>query len=118
MKGFGLMPHFVKIEELRLIKKDKRGAIYDCDKVILIERKKGSVSADHVHEQGEVLFLIAGKVRLTVGDETAVAEAPCRIEIAGGIYHKIVALSKVKLLEYRFLRKKSGKSFAKVSGGF
>jgi len=109
MKGFGLMPHFVKIEELRLIKKDKRGAIYDCDKVILIERKKGSVSADHVHRQHEALFLIAGKARLTVGDEATVAEAPCRIEIAGGVYHKIVALSKVKLLEYRFLRKKTGK---------
>ena len=99
----------MKIEGLKLIKKDKRGAVYDCDKVILIERKKGSVSADHVHEQGEVLFLIEGKARLTVGDETAVAEAPCRIEIAGGVYHKIVALSKVKLLEYRFLRKKKGK---------
>ena len=99
----------MKIEGLKLIKKDKRGAVYDCDKVILIERKKGSVSADHVHEQGEVLFLIEGKARLTVGDETAVAEAPCRIEIAAGVYHKIVALSKVKLLEYRFLRKKKGK---------
>lgn len=99
----------MKVEDLKIIKKDSRGAIYDCDKVILIERKKGSVSAGHAHGQGEVLFLITGKARLTVGDETAVVEAPCRIEIEGGIYHKIVALSGTKLLEYRFLRKKKGK---------
>lgn len=80
---------------------DGRGIIYDCDKVKLIVRGKGTTSADHTHEQAEVLFLIDGEVVLTVGEKTENVKAPCRISLSPNIYHKLVALTDIKILEYR-----------------
>ena len=92
----------MKVESLKIEKEDNRGKIYNCDKVRLIERKAGSICADHEHKQGEVLFLIEGAIELTVGDKTVSLKAPKRIEIPAEIYHKLLAKTDIKLLEYRF----------------
>ena len=91
----------MRIKELSIIKSDERGIIYDCDVVKLIVRHKGSIGADHFHEQEEILYLIEGEIEMTVGEEVKNIKAPVKIEITAGLYHKVVALSEIKLLEIR-----------------
>jgi len=89
------------IKQLKTIKSDQRGIMYNCDKLNYIERKKDTISADHSHEDQEILYLVKGKIQLTIGNETRVIETPARIEIAPDTYHKIRALSDIILLEDR-----------------
>ena len=88
------------IKELKIAKSDGKGIIYDCDKVKLVVRKKGSINADHVHPEGENMFFIEGEVELTVGGETRRLKSPFQVEISPNIYHKIIALTDIKLLYY------------------
>ena len=71
----------MKIEEIRITKKDERGIIYNCDKVGFIIRKKGAISADHTHQEAESLYLVNGEVEITVENETALMKAPSKILI-------------------------------------
>ena len=87
------------VEEISIIKSDECGTIYDCGKVNLIVRKKGSVSADHSHEDLERLYLIEGKIELTIDKNIEEVIAPAKIEIPSNAYHKILALTDVKLIE-------------------
>ena len=91
----------MNIQELRIAKSDERGIMYDCDKLRFIARKQGSISANHAHEDGEILYLVKGEIELTVGEETHTVRAPAKIEIPGSIYHKLIALSDIELLEDR-----------------
>ena len=91
----------MNLKELRIIKSDKRGIMYDCDKLNLISRKKGTINADHTHKDSEILYLIQGEVELTIGDESKVIKAPLKIEIPSDTYHRLIALSDVLLLEDR-----------------
>lgn len=93
----------MNIKEIPIIRKDERGAMYNCDKLNLIQRKKGTISADHTHEDKEILYLIKGEIELTIGDETKIVKAPSKIEIEPNQYHKLVALSEIFLLEDRKL---------------
>lgn len=91
----------MRLKELRVIKSDERGIMYDCDKLNFIARKKGSVSANHSHEDPEVLYLVKGEVELTLGNETRKVAAPVKIDIPGGTFHRLVALSDIEILEDR-----------------
>ena len=91
----------MKITELRTIKSDERGIIYDCDKLNTIKRKKGTINANHTHEDPEILYLVEGKVELTIGKETKVVSSPVKIEIESLQYHKLMALTDIILLEDR-----------------
>ena len=91
----------MNIKEIPITKKDERGIIYNCNQLNFIQRKKGSINADHTHEDKEVLYLIKGEAELTVGKETKVVKAPLKIEIEPNQYHKLVALSEIFLLEDR-----------------
>ncbi len=91
----------MNIEKLRIIKSDERGIMYDCDKLNFISRKKGTINADHSHNDYEILYLVKGEAELTIGDETKTVEAPVKIEIPENTYHKLVALSDIEILEDR-----------------
>ena len=91
----------MNLKELRIIKSDKRGIMYDCDKLNFINRTKGTINANHTHKDSEILYLVKGEVELTIGDESKVVKAPLKIEIPPNIYHKLVALSDIFLLEDR-----------------
>lgn len=88
----------MKLEDIRIIKKDDRGVLYDCGKSSFISRKKGSISADHTHEDPEIIYLVKGKVELTIEDETKVVEAPVRFEIPENIYHRLIALTDIEIV--------------------
>jgi len=85
-------------EEIKIIKSDERGVIYECGKSSFIARKKGSVSADHKHEDSETIYLVNGEIELTIGEETQIVKAPIKFSYAGNIYHKLVALTDIELV--------------------
>lgn len=92
----------MNLEEIKIVKSDDRGVIYDCGGAYFISRKKGSISADHTHEQAEKLFLVKGEIELTIGSETQIVKAPASFDIGSNVYHKLVALTDIELVEYRF----------------
>ena len=92
----------MKIEGIKIIKSDDRGTIYACGEANFISRIKGSISANHTHEQAEKLYLVRGEIELTIGDETQVVASPASFEVGSNIYHKLVALTDIELVEYRY----------------
>ncbi|MFA5954547.1 MAG: cupin domain-containing protein [Patescibacteria group bacterium] len=86
------------VQEIKIFKSDERGIIYDCDKVKFIARKKGSISADHVHDGLEVHYLFKGEIELTVGSETKIVKAPAKITIQPNEYHRILALTDIEII--------------------
>lgn len=90
----------MNIQKLSIIKSDERGVIYDCERMNFLFRKKGTISSDHSHPEGEDIFLVEGEIELTVGDETERVKAPVKIELPPSVYHKIIALTDIKILYY------------------
>jgi len=88
----------MKLEEIKIIKSDERGIIYDCGNSGFISRKKGAISADHTHEDPETIYLVKGEVELTLGDETQVVKAPVKFSAPSNVYHKLVALTDIELV--------------------
>jgi quercetin dioxygenase-like cupin family protein len=88
----------MKLEQIKIIKSDNRGIIYDCGKSNFISRQKGTVSANHQHDDHEIIYLVAGEIELTIGDEIKIVKAPMKFEIASNTYHKLVALTDINLV--------------------
>ena len=63
-----------------------------------IFRKKGTISANHIHEEAETLYLVQGEVELTIENETELMKAPAKVRIEEGIYHKLVALTDIVIV--------------------
>lgn len=85
----------MELHEIKIIKSDERGIIYDCGKSSFMTRKKGTIGADHTHEDPEIIYLVKGEIELTIGDETQVVKAPIMFKIDSNIYHKVVALTDI-----------------------
>ena len=83
------------LHEIKIIKSDERGVIYDCGKSSFITRKKGTIGADHTHEDPEIIYLVKGEIELTIGDETQIVKAPIMFKIGSNVYHKVVALTDI-----------------------
>ena len=96
----------MNLPKIPIVKEDERGIIYDCGKVGYIFRKQRTISANHTHEDAETLYLVEGKVELTIGDETQEVEAPIKIEIPSNVYHKLLALTDIRMVEERDYFKK------------
>ncbi len=88
----------MKIDKIKITKKDDRGIIYDCDKVGYIFRNKGTISANHIHEEAETLYLVQGEIELTIENETETAKAPIKVHIEKNIYHKLIALTDIVII--------------------
>ena len=85
----------MELHEIKIIKSDERGIIYDCGNSSFITRKKGTIGADHTHEDPEIIYLVKGEIELTIGDETQVVKAPIMFKIDPNVYHKVVALTDI-----------------------
>lgn len=88
----------MKLTKISIIKSDERGVIYDCGKSRFIFRKEGTVSANHKHEDPEVVYLVKGEVELTIDNETQIVKAPIMFKMDSNIYHKLVALTDIDLV--------------------
>jgi quercetin dioxygenase-like cupin family protein len=88
----------MQTEDIPIFRKDERGIIYRCGSVNYIVRKKGTISAGHTHEEPETIYLIEGEAELTIGKETKNVEAPVKFYVPSNEYHKLVALTDIKLI--------------------
>ncbi|MBI2572905.1 hypothetical protein HYV86_03545 [Candidatus Woesearchaeota archaeon] len=92
----------MEISSLPILKQDERGTIYDLGgKAKYIVRKQGSISGDHMHNVEEILFLLNGKVELTLGNVISIVEAPVKISIPAHTHHKLLAITSIELVEFR-----------------
>jgi len=87
----------MEVKEMRIMKSDERGLIYSCDDVEWVIRKKNTISANHSHPEKEILFLLEGEIELTVGEQVRKLKAPVKVDIPSDTYHKILALTDIKL---------------------
>jgi len=88
----------MQIDDIPVLKYDDRGTIYRCEPINYIVRYKGTVSADHTHSEKETLYLVDGRAELTVGTESKNIEAPAKVFIPSNKYHKLVALTDIRLI--------------------
>lgn len=88
----------MELNKIKIIKSDTRGVIYDCGKSGFISRKKGTVSADHKHNDLETIYLVKGRVELTIDKEVQIVKAPVMFRIDSNVYHKLVALTDIELV--------------------
>ncbi len=85
----------MELHKIKVIKSDERGIIYDCGKSSFITRKKGTIGANHTHKDREIIYLVKGKIELTISDETQVVKAPIMFKVGPNVYHKVVALTDI-----------------------
>ena len=88
----------MKIDNLPVFKKDERGIIYDRGEFKFLSRKKGSISADHLHDEDKI---IDGNIELTINNENKIVKTLVKIEIPKNTHHKIKALTNIKLIYER-----------------
>ncbi len=91
----------MNIEKILPVKEDDRGARYDLGIIKLVIRKAGTISADHKHPEGEVDYFISDRVRLTIGEESQIINAPAKVNVPPNVYHKIEAITDFILLYER-----------------
>ena len=92
----------MELNKIKIIKSDERGIIYDCGNSSFITRKKGTIGANHTHEDPEIIYLVKGEIELTIGDETKIVKAPIMFKINSNVYHKVVALTDIDFVIDRF----------------
>ena len=88
----------MKLEKINIIKSDDRGIIYDCGKSSFITRKKGTTSANHTHEDNEIIYFVKGEAELTIDDEIQKIKAPIMFEIPPNVYHKLIAITDIAIV--------------------
>ncbi len=106
----------VRVIPLKIAAEDGRGSnvavsIRSTTDLLLITRKKGTVSGEHFHEgkspekDPETHILISGEIELyckslkTGEIFREVILAPCLIEIPTNVWHKVTALTDITFLE-------------------
>jgi mannose-6-phosphate isomerase-like protein (cupin superfamily) len=89
----------MKNQPLKPIKQNESRATYECGPVFYIEAKAGGTLADHTHDEAETLWIVSGNGKIQVGEETTQFEAPCILEIPGGVYHKFLPVTDVNFIE-------------------
>jgi oxalate decarboxylase/phosphoglucose isomerase-like protein (cupin superfamily) len=107
----------VNLEQVLILKKDKRGTIYnfstrESSYFIVLYREKGSVSGNHYHKGTikskvpEIFYLASGEIELLVRDiktgkeERHIVQEKTKIEIPPYIYHEVKALTDIILLDF------------------
>lgn len=106
----------VRIINLDLVKNDKRGSIFqfqnrDSSQLILVKRKKGTVSAAHYHtgknkmKNPETVVFLDGKFEIILKNVKTLEKfkktynTPIMFKINPFIYHEIKAITDIILLD-------------------
>jgi len=106
----------VKIINLDLVKSDDRGSIFqfqnrDSSKLLLVKRKKGTVSGGHYHtgknkmKDPETVIVLDGRFEISLKDLKTLKElrktydTPKMFKIDPYIFHEIRALTDIVLLD-------------------
>jgi len=67
--------------------------------IAYVNIKSGSFLPEHSHLQDQITHVLEGKLELTVGGETQVAEAGQIVVIPSNIKHSAIALSACKVID-------------------
>jgi mannose-6-phosphate isomerase-like protein (cupin superfamily) len=93
----------MRIEKLKPVEQTDAYKIINCSQASYITVKAGETYADHEHEEGETLDIMAGKGSVTVDGKTLIFEAPCVINIPGDAHHKVDAETDLQIVEIHYL---------------
>ena len=91
----------MKKEPLEPFAKNNARTTYKCGPVYFVQAEAGGTLADHTHDEAETLWIIDGKGKIQVGDDTAEFEGPCILKVPGGVYHKFMPATNVNFVEQR-----------------
>lgn len=83
---------------MELIRRDKKGEVYQADGCKIFYRNKKSISGDNDENDAEVIYLITGSAEVTLRDKTWSVDAPEKIEFPANTYHKILALTDISFV--------------------
>ena len=89
----------MKIKKLNPIK-SAENVVFKCERMNFLIKNKGSPSKEHTHEKIEHIFLVEGKIKLKVGNEIKIIDAPVKIEIPAKTKHKLIPITNCKMLYY------------------
>jgi len=80
----------------------KRTVMAFCDELMCVkfEFEEGAVGALHSHPHTQVCYVISGRYRFTMGDETKEISQGDSLYIKSGIEHGCVCLSKGTVIDY------------------
>jgi len=83
---------------LKFIKEKNGFKSYQADNFKIYYGEKGSVAGDNNINPAETIYLIDGRMEVTVKDKTEIKTAPTEIKIPAKTYHKLKALTKVSFM--------------------
>lgn len=61
----------------------------------------------HMHSREELIILVAGELKATVGDESSTCAAPCTIVLPANIKHKLENTGTIPTMHYAIMPSKS-----------
>lgn len=79
----------------------KRKVLSHSDNLMICEitLAKGSIIPAHAHPHEQITYIISGKCRYTVGEETREVGAGDSVLIPGNVSHSIVILEDMKVID-------------------
>lgn len=81
---------------------DKEWDVYDLGSgFYYLVAPAGAVLADHVHEDAETIWVISGRGKFQVADETFELKPMTEISVGANVYHKLTVLEDMKFIEQR-----------------
>ena len=90
-----------EIQAVPMVEGVRRKVLSYSDNLMVCEitLEKGSVIAAHAHPHEQITYVISGKCRYTVGEETKEVGAGDSVLIPGNVSHSIVILEDMKVID-------------------
>jgi len=88
-------------KKIEVVKQDDRGTIYNIEGIDVVVWKKGSKSSEHSHDTKEIIYVVKGKMRLTVNDEEKIINESETITVPEKIQRTVEALEDMIIIEKR-----------------
>ena len=89
------------IPSVPMVEGVKRKVLSHSEKLMVCEitLEGGSIIASHAHPHEQITYVISGKCRYTVGDETKEVSRGDSVLIPGNVPHSIVVLETMKVID-------------------
>lgn len=85
-------------QNLKLIKQNEKGKLYQADGFKVAYRSKDTDSGDNDENQEEIIYLISGSLEFALKDQVTTVNAPAKLHIPANTYHKLHALEDIVFL--------------------
>ncbi len=81
---------------------DKEWDVYDLGSdFYYLVAPAGAVMGDHTHEKAETIWVLSGRGKFQVGDETFELTPMTEIYVASNVYHKLTVQEDMTFIEQR-----------------